>query len=84
MQYRAAATSSITNGRVLAAFLPAWVQQPGNSGNEMSKQLPELFDGQSSVADDAAHCEGVHWVVTRNRQNPAAVRHDECLPWRMI
>src|SRR5664280_2039125 len=42
-----------------------------------SEQFSELLDGESGVADNAAHREGIHRVVARNGKNALAIRHDD-------
>lgn len=43
------------------------------------QQLPEPFDRQARIADDATHRERVDGVGSRNRENPGAIRHDDVL-----
>ena len=45
----------------------------------MLKKLLELFDSQTSVTNDAAHCEFVDWVVARNREDAAPVTYHNVL-----
>ena len=45
----------------------------------MLKKLLKLFDSETSVTNDAAHCEFVDWVVARNRENTAPVTHHNML-----
>src|SRR4051812_39873382 len=40
------------------------------------QQLAELIGRQSRVANDTTHGEGVHRVVSRDRDDPGTVRHD--------
>jgi hypothetical protein len=40
-------------------------------------ELPELLWRKPGILSDAAHREGVDWVVARNGQNPPAIRHDD-------
>ena len=42
-----------------------------------SEKFFELFDGQTSVARDAAHSESVDRVVPRNGHDANAVGHDD-------
>ena len=46
---------------------------------QMLKKLLELFDSETSVTNDAAHCEFVDWVLARNRENAAPVTHHNML-----
>ena len=45
----------------------------------MLKELLELFDSETSVTNDAAHCEFVDWVVARNREDAAPVTYHNML-----
>jgi pyridoxine 5'-phosphate synthase PdxJ len=41
------------------------------------KELPKLVQTQPGIADNAAHCEGVDWIVARNRKDSRSVRRDD-------
>jgi hypothetical protein len=41
------------------------------------EQFAKLLDGESGVANDAAHGEGIDRVVTRNGKNALSIRHDD-------
>lgn len=55
-----------------------------NSGLDRSpsQKLAKLVGRQSSVPDDAAHRERVHWIGSRDCQNALAVRHNDMLAFR--
>jgi lipoic acid synthetase len=46
-------------------------------GCSRSEQFSELLDGESGVADNAAHREGIHRVVARNGKNALTVSHHD-------
>ena len=50
-------------------------QQAFESGQ--LEELSELFDGQSRIPDDAAHCDGVYRVMARNGEEADAISHDD-------
>jgi hypothetical protein len=52
-----------------------------NSGLDRSpsQKLAKLVDRQSSIPNDPAHRERVHWIASRDRQNALAIRHDDML-----
>src|ERR1039458_5593726 len=50
---------------------------PRGIGCSRSKQFSELLDGESGVADNAAHREGIHRVVARNGKNALTVSHHD-------
>lgn len=43
------------------------------------KQLAELFNRKTGIANDSAQCKGIDWVVPRNGEDTRAVRHDGML-----
>ena len=49
-------------------------------GCSVLEKLLELFDGETRVTNDAAHCEFIDGVVARNRKNAAPVTHHNVLP----
>ena len=44
-----------------------------------SEKFLELLDSETRIAHDAAHSNGVHGVVTRNRENANPIRHTDML-----
>ena len=44
-----------------------------------SKELLELLNRESSVTHDPAHGKGVDWIGTGERENAAAIGHDNVL-----
>jgi hypothetical protein len=45
-----------------------------------SQKRLELLDRQSRIADDAAHRERVHRIMSRERHDAQAISHDDVLP----
>ena len=43
------------------------------------QQRAKFVFTEPGVADDAAHGERVHWIVSGNRDNPDTVGHDDVL-----
>lgn len=43
------------------------------------QKLAELLGRQTRIADDAAHRDRVHGIVTRNSQNARPIAHDDVL-----
>ena len=46
----------------------------------MLQELLKFFDRETSVTNDAAHCEFIDGVVARNSKNAAPVTHHNVLP----
>jgi hypothetical protein len=45
----------------------------------LSEKSVEFFDGKTCVARDAAHGESIDRVMSGNRQDSLAIRHDDVL-----
>ena len=43
------------------------------------EQRPKLLQGQTGVADDAAHRESVYWIMAGDSEDAHAIRHDDVL-----
>lgn len=41
----------------------------------LAKELAEFLDGETRVAHNAAHREGIHGIMSWNGQDPRSVRH---------
>jgi hypothetical protein len=44
-----------------------------------SEELSEFLYGQTGIANDAAHREGIDWIVARDGENAYAIGHDDVL-----
>ena len=43
------------------------------------QELPEFFDRETSVTNNAAHCVFIDRIVARNCENASPVTHDDVL-----
>jgi hypothetical protein len=41
------------------------------------EQFLKLLDREPGIAHNAAHRKGVHWVISRNREDPRSIGQDD-------